>query len=107
MKKSKTLLEPATFLPFWLASIAIIAVIIHNFIYAVFQFEEAILFLTSLFLILGFTASVIYNILTYINRGQPKDIWKMGWLGLIGILSIFAPPLILFYGFFAFFGLKK
>jgi hypothetical protein len=105
--KKKTFLEPATLLPFWLAAATLIVVVIHNFIYAIFRIEEAVLFITALMLTLIFAVSVIYNVLTYINKGEPKDVWKMGWLGLIGILGVFAPPLIFFYGFFAFFGLKK
>ena len=106
-KKPKILIEAETLLPFWLLGSAVITSILHNFIYAIFQVEEAMLMLITLLLVLGFIISIIYNVLLYINQGKPTDIWKMGWLGVLGSLCLFAPALVVFYGFFAFFGLKK
>jgi len=106
-KRPKIAIEPETLLPFWLLGSAVLTAILHNFIYVIFQIEEAILLIMTLVLFFGFVVSVIYNVLLYINQGKPTDIWKMGWLGVLGSLSLFAPALIVFYGFFAFFGLKK
>jgi len=115
--KNKTLIEKQTLLPFWLIGSAIIASVIHNFMYAlnvlygpaeIFGLSEAIFFIIALLLILGFFISIIYNVLNYLNKGEPKDIWKLGWLGLLGLLGIVAAPgMFGFFGFFAFFGLKK
>ncbi len=107
IKKQKTFIEKETFLPFWLISTAIISVIIHNFFYALTGKEELTFFLLAIILIAAFCVSVIYNIITFLNKGEPKDIWKMGWLGILGVLAIFIPAMITFYGFFALFGLKK
>ena len=106
-KKLKIAIKAETLLPFWLLGSTVITGILHNFIYAIFQVEEAMLLIMTLILLLGFIISVIYNILLYINQGKPTDIWKMGWLGILGIFSPIAPAFIVFYGFFAFFGLKK
>ena len=106
-RKSKTLIEKETLLPFWLFGATLASVFIHNGINAVFGIEEAVFFFVSLILILAFWVAVVYAVVLYLNRGKPKDIWKLGWLGALGVLSIFAPPMIVFYGFFAFFGVKK
>lgn len=108
-KKQKTLIEieKETFLPFWLIATAVVSIIIHNLFYALTARMEMTFLLLSIILVAAFYVSVVYNIITYLNRKKPKDIWKMGWLGVLGILSIFIPAMITFYGFFALFGLKK
>jgi len=115
IKKPKHLIEPETLLPFWLIGSAIIISCIHNFAYVgeimtgktIFILIEVISFIVALILIIVFIISILYNIITYINKGKPKDLWKLGYLGLLGILTIKMPFMIVFYGFFAFFGLKK
>jgi len=107
MVKHKQLIEPASFLPFWLLGSSIISAIIHNLLFSFSQTEDAVFFVLTLVLFLGFIASVIYNVLTYINNGRPSDIWKMGWLGFFGLFGIFMPGLYGFFGFFGFFGFKK
>ncbi|MDX9893012.1 MAG: hypothetical protein RB292_01170 [Patescibacteria group bacterium] len=116
MKPKKLLVKKSThpgfisdqsLLPFWLLGSAIFTAIIHNVWYAIFKTEEASFFILTLILITAFFASVIYNIITYLNRGEPADIWKMGWLGVVGVLTPWASILVIFYAFFAFFGLKK
>ena len=106
-KKQKNLIEKETLLPLWLFSTAVCTVVIHNAIYAIFGVEESIFFFVSLVLILAFWISIIYDINIYLTKGQPADIWKLGFLGVFGVLSIFAPIMIIFYGFFIFFGLRK
>ena len=61
--------------------------------------------LSMLFLVFFF-AAVVFDVLFYIFRGQPKDIWKLGWFGVFGALGSMVPVLTVFYVFFAFFGLK-
>lgn len=106
-KKEKHLIEKETFLPFWLLGSAVVSAIAHNAIFGIMQKEDAVFFLLSILLLLAFFASIIYVILLYLNHGKPKDIWKLGWLGVFGVLSIFAPIMTFFYAFFGFFGLKK
>lgn len=108
-KKNKVLIEKETFLPFWLLITAIISAAIHNFTYGFLRVEEAVFFILALLLALGFFISVVYNVVTYINQGKPEDIWKMGWLGLFGLIGLllFDPMFFGFFVFFAFFGLKR
>ena len=71
----------------------------HNLMYAAgIAFGENIIFTVlevGLFLLativapLGFFGSLIYNTYTYFTKKQPKDIWKLGFLGIIGILLFF------------------
>ena len=61
---------------------SVLSMIMHNFIAAIFHFEDAIFFLLTFILFLAFIISIIYNLVTYILKRQPKDIWQLGWLGL-------------------------
>ena len=105
--KQKVLIEKETLLPFWLLGSAIITVIAHNLTYAFFPTIGAVFFIVAQLLILAFFAAVIYDIMLYLNKGIPADVWRLGWLGVFGMLSIFIPLMVFFYGFFGFFGLRK
>ncbi len=103
-------MEKQTEATYWLFGSAVLTIILHNLLAAILDFEEPLFFFLALLLLLGFAASVIFNVITYWQKGQPKDIWKLGWLGLIGLLGVlpqFNPGLYGFYGFFGFFGLRK
>ena len=61
---------------------ALISMILHNGIYAIFNIEEPvfiILTLICLFAVLGF------SLYSFVRRIVKKDVkvWKIGWLGLI------------------------
>lgn len=108
-RRKKQQINVSTILSFYLFSIGIFSVVIHNAIYGIFGVEEPMFFLLALFSILGFIASVVYNLVTYLSNGKPEDIWKLGWLGLFGLIGIvpqFGPGFYGFFGFFGFFGFK-
>ncbi|MBT3985190.1 hypothetical protein HOD38_00050 [archaeon] len=68
----------------WLLfSISIISTVLHNFFYAIFKFEDAIFFILSIlcfFILIGY---LIYNIYTKITKKQPKDLWIVGFVGIV------------------------
>lgn len=107
LRKNEVLIEDKTFLPFWLIGSAIIAAIIHTLIFTFTGYEEPTLFFLTFILIASFLIAVIYDITTFLNQGKPKDLWKLGWLGVLGSLSLWLWPMVFFYVFFAFFGLNK
>lgn len=103
-------MEKQTKLPFIFIISTIISSILHNFIYGLFGIEEPVFFFLTLVLLSAFIISTVYNVFTYIRYGKPKDIWKLGWLGLFGLIGLiptFGPGLYAFFGFYAFFGLKR
>jgi len=102
--------EKQTKTSYFLLAVAVASSILHNLIYGLFGVEEPVFFALALLLFFAFLASIIYNLYTYKKRGEPKDLWKLGWLGLLGWLGFFSrfgPRLYGFYGFFGFFGLKR
>lgn len=64
--------------------------------------------LASTVLLALFIISVFYNVITYIKKDKPKDLWKLGWLGFVGLLGLFiAPGLSVLSPFLGFFGLMR
>lgn len=103
-------MEKQTKLSYWLIVSSIICATLHNLTYGLLGIEEPIFFLLTLLFFFAFIVSVVYNIFTYIKEGEPKDLWKLGWLGLFGPLGFiprFGASFYGLYGFFAFFGLEK
>lgn len=93
-----------------LLSLAVVSMIIHNLFYAFFATEEFIFLGLTLLFLVGFTVSVVVNVVTYAKKKEPKDLWKLGWLGFFGILGIipgFSFGLLGFFGFFGFLGQQK
>lgn len=103
-------MEKQTKISYWLLAGFFVFSILHNFVYGLVGIEEPVFFSLSLLLFLTFIFSIFYNIFTYIKKGTPEDLWKLGWfglLGLIGFLPRFGPGFYGLYGFFGFFGLRK
>lgn len=83
---------------------------VHNLISAVLDYEEGVFFSLALVSGLAFIVSLVYTIFLYIKEDRMDELWKFGWLGLIGLsgfLPCFGPLYFGLYGFFGFFGLKK
>ena len=101
-------METQTKLTYYLFGGIILGSIFHNTLSVLLGFEEPVFFFLSLLSIFGFFASIVYNILTYAQKGEPKDLWRLGFLGLFGIVGILLRvEFFVFYAFFAFFGLKR
>lgn len=90
--------------------LAILSSILHNLIYGIFKLEEPVFFMLAILAFLAFVVAVIYNLIRYLIKGQPKDLWKLAFLGLFGLIGLipnFGPGFYGFFGFFGFFGAKK
>jgi len=90
-----------------LFGLSIISAVLHNFLSVSFENESVFFILTFIFL-LSFVISVIYSTLSYFKRGEPKNLWKIGFLGLFGVIGLISSPG--FYGLFGllgFFGAKS
>jgi len=82
-----------------LFGLSILCAILHNFLSVSFENESVFFILTFIFL-LFFVISVIYNTISYFKRGEPRDLWKVGFLGLFGIIGLITNS-----GFYGLFGL--
>jgi len=92
-----------------LFGLAIASVILHNAFYGIFNKEEPVFFILAIGLFFAFVISVIYNTISYLRKREPKDLWKLGWLGLFGLSGLmpgFNYGLFGFFGFFGFFGAR-
>jgi len=68
----------------WLLFLVMItSVIFHNLFYAIFGFEDAVFFILSLLCFFGLIIYLDYNIYTKITKKQPKDLWLVGFVGLV------------------------
>lgn len=83
-----------------LFGLSILSVILHNAISTYFEIEEPVFFVLTFVFLLFFVISVIYNTISYIKKGEPRDLWKVGFLGLFGLIG-----LIMGLGFYGLFGL--
>ena len=61
-----------------------VSAILHHVLSSARNTEEAAFFVLTLVLTVGFVASVLYNTVSYIRKGKPDDLWKLGWIGLLG-----------------------
>ncbi len=93
-------MEKQTKIIYLLFGLSILSVVLHNAFYGLFQIEEPVFFILTFVFTLGFIISVIYNTITHVKRGEPEDLWKLGWLGLFGLIGFFTSP-----GFYGLFGL--
>ena len=84
----------------------VIAVIMHNAIYGLFNIEEPVFFIIGIVATFAFFVSVIVNMVLYCLGREPFDLWKLGFLGVFGLFSVIMnfEELTLFYAFFGFFG---
>lgn len=90
-----------------LFGLSILSVILHNAISAYFKIEEPVFFVLTFVFLLSFVISVIYSTISYIKKGEPRNLWKLGFLGLFGLCGLIGSPgLYGFFGFFGFFGAK-
>jgi len=90
-------LEKQTLVPYLCILAFFIGFIGHNLAYALgvafgenlfFTILEVSLFLIAVFIApIGFIVSLIYNLYTYHTKKEPKDIWKLGFLGIFGVIT--------------------
>ena len=92
MSKMKKRLSNELRILIWTFIIGIVSMIGHNLFYAlaikfldfktVFDGIGVVLFFTTLILALVFFLVIIYTGIKYLIRGEPKDAWNIGWIGL-------------------------
>lgn len=95
-----------TQLPYWLLLSAAVVAIINNILNRILKTESGIFYYPAVYLFLAFFLLIIFNIVYYAIKRKPADLWRLGWLGIIGLLGFFDPGLYVFFVFFGFFGQK-
>jgi len=81
-------MEIQTKISYLLAILYIIAGILYSAKYfTVSSITQVLLFI--------FLASVFYNVITFVRKDKPRDLWKLGWLGFVGLFSPFVFSYIL------------
>lgn len=91
-----------------LLGLAALGSIAHNLLYTLLGREEVISFIITAALLLGFLISVLVNVITYFRSRQPHDIWRLGWLGVLGVFGfvLHAPRLYVLFALYVFFGFR-
>ena len=86
----------------------VVFAVAHNLFYAVFEAEEAVFFILTLVSFLIFLGALFTSTVTFLIDRRPRDLWKVGFLGLFGSMSVFLnfSKLVIFYTLFAYFGLQ-
>jgi len=97
-------MEKKTLISVLLFGLAVILVVLHNAFFMVFNIEEGVLFLLALLAATAFVGSLIYNLIIHRKTGEPKDLWKIGFLGLLGLAGFIPGMNVSFFLAFAFFG---
>jgi hypothetical protein len=80
-----------TKLAYIIAGTSISSIIIHNFSFAIFGFEEPVFFLLGIITLPLFFIYVIYQSIFHFRTGKPKDWWKASILTIsfISFLGLF------------------
>ena len=81
----------------------IVFTLLHNFVSGLLEGEEAVFFLLAVLLFLLFMVSVVINLITFFSKEIPSDIWKLGFVGILGVSAFISwPPRLPFFFFFFF-----
>lgn len=97
-------MKKGTKITYWLFFSFLLFTLIHNLMSAVWGIEEATFFLLALLSLAGFLISVIVNLIAFLCKGKPNDIWKLGYLGIFGILGFASwPPRMIPFALFILF----
>jgi len=84
---------------------SMLSVLVHNILLSMMDVREWFFFGLAILLLMAFFIVLLYSIMEFIITKEPADLWKVGFLGLFGLIALvpgFGPS---FFGFFALFGL--
>jgi hypothetical protein len=102
--------EKQTKISYILLAFYIVGTILHNLYFALTGVQEAPILVIAFLAGILFLLSLVYNVFTFMRKGKPKDLWKLGWIGFIGFLGMipgFGFGFFGLYGFYGFFGFKN
>lgn len=100
-------MEKHTKLIYLFLLIYIVSTVTHNLYYVFTSIEETPLFIVAMASLVLFLLSILYGVFSFIRKGKPKDLWKVGWIGFLGFLGFipgFGIGFFGLYGFYGFFG---
>jgi len=60
-----------------------VSTVLHNLFFAIFGFEDGVFFILTFLALFGMIGYLLYNIYTYFVRKEPKDLWMVGFAGLV------------------------
>lgn len=105
-----TFMEKRTKLLYALFGTAVLSAILHNVVSGVLGSEEAVLFTLTLLSGAAFVVLAVASAVSSVRSGKPKDLWKVGWLGLFGFVGLIpgsSPKLCYLFVLFGFFGCSR
>jgi len=84
-----------------------VGVVIHNLVSGWLGVEEGVFFLVAMGCLVAFGVSVVLVAWRYWRKREPKDIWKLWGVGLLGLLGFWMPLLAWLLPFLGFLVLRK
>jgi len=103
-------MEKRTKITYYLFFSFVLFSILHNALFLFLEFQEKISFFIGLFSFFAFLLYLVAGTIIHVKKGKPKDWWKIGFLGFIGLFGFipqFGPIFFGFYFLFGFYGFKK
>jgi hypothetical protein len=83
--------------------ISVFSIVAHNYLYWKLGKEEGVFFVLAFLGMISFVFAIIAALTKLVTEKKPEDLWKIGFLFLLGFLG-FIPDLgYFFFGFFGFF----
>lgn len=82
--------------------LSVFSSITHNYLYFALGKEEGVFFILSILSFIAFVLAIINSVTKLVTEEKANDLWKIGFLSLIGFLG-FVPQIgMVFFGFFGF-----
>lgn len=82
-------MEKRTKIAYFIFISALLGIILHNLIYAIFNLEEAVFFTITSLAISAFVVYILIQTIIYLKTKKPKDWWKVIYLIIIIATIIF------------------
>ena len=85
-------------------------VLIHGLLNLIYDRQELVSLIFLLLSILVTVVALLYSTMEFIITKEPSDLWKIGFLGLFGLIGLipgFGYGFFALFGLFAFFGTRQ
>ncbi len=81
---------------------SLVSLLIHNLLYGVTKVEEWFFLGVTFLFIIAFVVILFYSVMEFVIDKEPVDLWKVGFLGIFGLIGMI-PGFSIGFGFFVFF----
>ncbi len=96
-----------TTITYYLIAATVLLAIVHNVLLGAFKVKDVVFLMLGSLAFLAFLLYLVYVIIIYFKEKEPADVWKLGYIGILGLFGFFVNQnLFVFLFMFLFFAAK-